>query len=143
MNKNERDKIKKEITERFLVSLDYLVDSNKIDHIKDFERMTGIRGQRITGMRNFIKDEKATPYYVNVDHIAILNSFFGVSFDYIFKGIKPIVLKDSKTIEEVSDTEKPLYQNQKIVQLEEVLGILERKVQLLTERFQFHLEKNG
>lgn len=142
MDKNERDNIKREITERFVIALDYLVDSGKMENIKDFERITGIRAQRITGMRKFLKDgDPEKPYYTNADHIAILNSFFGVSFDFIFKGQKPIVLKEERKQGEVNDTSPPVYQNQKIMQLEEVVELLERKVQLLNERFQFHLEK--
>lgn len=140
MNKNERDSIKRLITERFVTALDYLVDSGKIDNIKDFERITGIRSQRITGMRRFLKEEDVNdkPYYTNADHIFIINDLFGVSFDYIFKGKKPIVvgLSYEKNVAEPMED----YHISKISLLEESMSVIRQNLNLLSEKLQYHID---
>lgn len=145
MDKNERDNIKKSITERFVTALDYLVDSGKIENIKDFERITGIRSQRVTGMRKFLKlsdEDNEKPYYTNADHIYIVHEFFNVSLEYIFKGIKPIVTGIQKESNEVSDNGRSDYKNEKCNDLEEKVNLLSERINLINDKLNFYISRD-
>lgn len=131
MEKNQDNK-KYQITERFLIALDYLIDSGRIKTIADFERITGFRSQRITGMRSFVNSENNTKsYYAHTDHIAVLHEEFGVSLEYLISGIKPIIA-DTKSDSTYDD--RAVYESKQIALIKEELALLKEKVEFLKER---------
>lgn len=147
MQDEEQDNLKRIITQRFIDALDYLLDSGKLKTVVEFENITGLRAQRITGMRKYLDEgENVKPYYASVNHIHVLNEKFGVSFDYVFKGEKPIV-KQGRTesrAESFEDNPRSDY----IPSTD--LGLISREVELLKCRmdlfqkmWDFHKEKGS
>lgn len=137
MKNEEQEKLKFVITERFITALDYLVDSGRVNSVAEMERITGIRAQRITGMRAYLNGESKTSQYAGIQHIKILKDTFGVSLEYIFDGQKPIV--SSKTQKEIH-TELPDQSNQSVDELREDLSLLKEKVNLINEKLEFYKE---
>ena len=134
----EQDNLKSVITERFITAVDYLMVSGKIPTIVEFERITGIRAQRITGMRAYITGESKTSHYVGINHIKLVKDAFGVSMDFIFDGIKPILIEKNEVHEKVNDeSKKALKLN---LDLKEDVDILKEKVKLLNEKVDFYKE---
>lgn len=134
----KQDNEKREFTERFLTALDYLIDSNKLGNVVDFEQKTGIRKQKITGMRAFLKGESKTGLYPGLSDIKIMNELFKVSLDYIFNGLKPIILEPEPSM--VSDMERPEYSPRPILELREEIRMLKDRMNILAEKVDFYKE---
>lgn len=137
MNQNQ-DNEKKEFTERFLTALDFLIDMNRLSNVVDFEQKTGIRKQKITGMRSFLKGESKTGLYPGLSDIKILNQLFNVSLEYIFNGVKPIVIDPEQNM--VSDHDRSEYTPRPILELKEEIKMLKERMNILTEKVDFYKE---
>jgi hypothetical protein len=141
--KDEQDNRKILITQNFLNAMDYLIDSGKLKSVAEFERITGFRQQRITGMRKSIQDFLDNPestekkYYANTDHLAVLHEIFNVSLDYLLTGEKPIVIENKSEAMDLNISE-----NWK-KNIEEKISLLEEKYLLIKERLNFYAEKGG
>jgi hypothetical protein len=141
--KDEQDNRKILITQNFLNAMDYLIDSGKLKSVAEFERITGFRQQRITGMRKSIQDFLENPestekkYYANTDHLAVLHEIFNVSLDYLLSGEKPIVIENKSESMDLNISE-----NWK-KNIEEKINLLEEKYLLIKERLNFYAEKGG
>jgi hypothetical protein len=141
--KDEQDNRKILITQNFLNAMDYLIDSGKLKSVAEFERITGFRQQRITGMRKSIQDFLENPestekkYYANTDHLAVLHEIFNVSLDYLLTGEKPIVIENKSEAMDLNISE-----NWK-KNIEEKINLLEEKYLLIKERLNFYAEKGG
>jgi hypothetical protein len=141
--KDEQDNRKILITQNFLNAMDYLIDSGKLKSVAEFERITGFRQQRITGMRKSIQDFLDNPestekkYYANTDHLAVLHEIFNVSLDYLLTGEKPIVIENKSEAMDLNISE-----NWK-KNIEEKINLLEEKYLLIKERLNFYAEKGG
>lgn len=133
----EQDKLKAVITERFITALDYLVDSGKVNSVAEMERITGIRAQRITGMRAFLNGEAKTSQYAGIQHIKILKDTFGVSLEFIFDGIKPIV---KSRMQKENQDESSEYISRSTDELREEISLLKEKVKLVNEKLDFYKE---
>lgn len=135
----EQDNTKSVITERFITALDYLIDSGKLKTVADFERATGIRSQRITGMRKSISEDGAEKaYYANTTHIVILHEQYGVSLKYLFTGEKPIMESLPTESVKVEDA----YAKKELELFKEDFAVLKEKVNLIAEKLSFYLEKS-
>ncbi len=137
MDSSEQENVKIVITERFINALDYLIESGRVKNVTEFEKLTGFRAQRITGMRAFLKgDVKLKGHYAGTPHIKTLKQLFNVSMDYIFDGIGPIVndlvlkMEDSSNLEHNSDIKRI---NQEIMFLKEKVNFINEKVDLYKE----------
>lgn len=137
MEKEEQDNLKTVITERFITAVDYLVDSGRVDSIADFERMTGIRAQRITGMKGYLEGKSGNSQYAGIHQIKIVNELYHVSLDYIFNGIKPIVVDKS----DLAVAEKPVTEySRDSLEMKEQLRLMQQKMELLNEKVEFYKE---
>jgi hypothetical protein len=75
MEKKEQDDMKKVITVRFIQALDYLIDTGRLSTTLEFEKMTGFRSQRLSGMRSFVvAPPGAKNQFVGTQHIKVLKS---------------------------------------------------------------------
>lgn len=130
---------KKTITERFINSLDYLIDSGRLKNVAEFERITGVRSQRITGMRKSISEgaEDSKSYYANTDHLAIINEKFGVSLNYLINGEKPILSENANKITPQTN----VLDKREFEIFKEQFQVLKEKVSLLSEMMEFYKEK--
>lgn len=138
----EKENRKFVITQRFVTALDYLVDSGRLKTIAEFERVTGFRQQRITGMRKFLSgDDGIKGYYANTDHLAVLYELYGVSLKYLISGEEPII--EGEKIKE-KDSEPITDNNTKWIQeFREEIGLLKSKYDLLKDRIEFINEKQN
>jgi len=134
----KQDNDKKEFTERFLIALDYLIDSNKLENVVDFEHKTGIRKQKITSMRAYLKGESKTGLYPGLTDIKIMNELFGVSLDYIFNGLKPIIMEQVPAL--VSDNERSEYSSRPILEVKEEIKMLKERMNIISEKVDFYKE---
>lgn len=131
MEEPEQDNEKIVITQRFIDALDYLIDSGRVKNVTEFEKMTGFRAQRITGMRAFLKgDVKAKGHYAGTQHLKTLKDLYNVSMDFIFDGTMPIVVDP---VEEKEDSVVP--------EVASEIKFLKQEIKLLRERFDFLNEK--
>jgi hypothetical protein len=128
------------ITQHFITALDYLVDSGRLKTIAEFERATGFRQQRITGMRKFLSgDDKSKSYLAHTDHLAVLFEMYGVSLKYLISGEEPIL--ESEKIKE-KDSEPISDNNTKCIQeIREEINLLKSKYEFLKDRIEFLNEK--
>jgi len=137
----EQDNKKIVITQYFLNALEYLLDSGRLKSIVDFERITGFRQQRISGMKKSMMDIIENPdtknkkYYANTDHLEALFVHFNVSPSYLLTGQKPIIIEAPK--QESSDLD------QKVNFLEKRLFLVEETCKFLNEKMKFYSEKGG
>lgn len=131
MEEPEQDDQKIVITQRFIDALDYLIDSGRVKNVTEFERLTGFRAQRITGMRAFLKgDVKAKGHYAGTQHLKTLKDHFNVSMDFIFDGKTPIVVDP---VEEKEDALVP--------EVVSEIKSLKQEIKFLREKFEFMNEK--
>jgi hypothetical protein len=139
---DENDNRKVAITQYFLNALEYLIDSGRLKSVADFERKTGYRQQRITGMKKSMSDiledpdGKSKRYYANTDHLEALFVHFNVSPAYLLTGQKPIVIEEEKK-QPSSDLD------QKVNFLEKRLFLVEETCKLLNERMKYFSEKGA
>ncbi len=93
MESNEEVNVKIVITERFINALDYLIYSGRVKNVSEFEKLTGYRAQRISGMMALLREEvkSSNGQYAGTQHLKTLKEQFNVSMDYIFDGLYPIV----------------------------------------------------
>lgn len=130
MEQLEQDNEKIVITQRFIDALDYLIDSGRVKNVTEFEKATGFRAQRITGMRAFLKgDEKSKGHYAGTHHLKTLKDLYNVSMDYIFDGKTPIVVDPIKEKEPV------------VPEISSEIKFLKQEIKLLREKFDFMNEK--
>lgn len=141
MEEEEQDNRKLAITKNFIDALEYLIDSNRLKTVADFERITGFRQQRITGMRKFLSDGEGKGYYANTDHIAVMNEKFGVSLKFLIFGEKPILEQKEEPANMVAEP-RGTYEIKKLHQLEETVDLLSKKQEFLAEQFKFFQEKS-
>lgn len=132
MMEEEKENRKFLITQRFIFALDHLVDSGRLKTIAEFERVTGFRQQRITGMRKFLSGEDGNKgHYANTDHLAVLYESYGVSLKYLISGEEPII-----EIEKIKEQDNaPVIDNNTkwIQEFREEIGLLKSKYDLLKE----------
>lgn len=140
MKTEEQDNRKLTITKYFIDALDYLIDSNRLKSVADFERITGFRQQRITGMRKFLTDGDGKGYFANTDHIAVMHEKFGVSLKFLICGERPII-EQKINLENTLAEPRAVYETKFIQQLQEQFDLLSKKQDFLTEQFKFFQEK--
>lgn len=134
-DENHQDNTKRIITEHFINALDYLIDSGKVDSVAEFERLTGFRAQRITGMRAYVHgDSNVKPQYVGISHLKVLKDEYNVSMDYIFNGTKPIIKTETKVQEPTANT----YQMDSNELIREELRILREKMNILDQKLELY-----
>ena len=137
MDSNEEVDEKIVITERFINALDYLIESGRVKNVTEFEKLTGFRAQRITGMRSFLKgDANAKSHYAGTSHIKTLKHLFNVSMDYIFDGIGPIVNDLVLKKEDSSNLDHDLV----IKRLIQDVTFLKEKVSFINEKVDLYKE---
>jgi hypothetical protein len=139
MKAEEQDSIKNVITGRFITAVDYLVDSGRISSVVELAQITGIRPQRITGMKASVAGEAKTPQYVGINQLKLVKDHFNVSMDYIFDGIKPIVIDTG--ISQSVTTETPVEYRRKNLEMKEQIDLLKQKIEFLNEKVEFYKEK--
>jgi hypothetical protein len=139
MKAQEQDQLKSVITARFITAIDYLVDSGRIDSVVEFEKITGIRRQRITGMKSSVAGESKTPNYVGINQIKLLKDHFNVSMQYIFDGIKPIVIDPEIT--QSSSEDVPAEYKRRNLEMKDQIELLKQKIEFLNEKIDFYKEQ--
>jgi hypothetical protein len=138
---DDNDNRKVAITQNFLNALEYLIDSGRLKSVAEFERLTGYRQQRITGMKKSMADliedpdTKSKKYYANTDHLEALFVHFNVSPAYLLTGQKPIIIEEKKI--ESTDLDK------RVNFLEKRVHLVEETCKLINERMKFYSEKGG
>jgi hypothetical protein len=108
----DQKELRLEITKNWVIALDYLIDSGRIKNYRQFEELTGIRNQRVSGLKKSVTDGAESTNYISVDYIRILNEQFGVSTDYLLYGTKPIVIDPEAQL--VKDVERSVYGSQSV-----------------------------
>jgi len=141
MEEEEQDNRKLVITKNFIDALDYLIDSNRLKSVADFERLTGFRQQRITGMRKFLSDGDGKGYFANTDHISVIHEKFGVSLKFLICGEKPIIEPQSEEHSNMAAEPRATYDTRLIQQLREEIELIRQRQKMLSERFEFFQEK--
>lgn len=136
MNKEEQDKTKIEITQRFIDALDFLIDTGRLKNVVQFEEKTGLRSQRITAMRKFLNDNNSKAYYANTDYLVTMNRDYGVSLEYLINGIKPILLEQAKKETPVDSSEFVSKKEYNI--LKEDMRLLKERVNLVNEKLEVY-----
>lgn len=140
MKSEEQDNLKNVITGRFITAVDYLVDSGKVNSMTELEKETGIRAQRIAGMRSSVSGDGKSPQYVQIHQIKLVKDYFNVSMDFIFDGEKPIV-KDSNSLGLSMAHEVKMQEYvRKDFEMKEKISILEQRIELLNEKVEFYKE---
>lgn len=117
--------IRAEITQNWLIALDYLLDTGRVRNYRHFEELTGIRNQRISGLKLAVKDESVNNY-ITVDNLRVLNEKFNISLEFLLYGTKPIIPEKESLI--ASDNPIPEYG------LHAKVGLLESEINLLKDR---------
>lgn len=99
--------IKKEVTQRWLVALEFLKRNNIIKSYGRFAEETGIERQRINNFKAFI-NKGMRPSYAHTDHIVLMHEKFNVSLKFLLLGTGPVVLESRiKHDKEVTFIEHP------------------------------------
>lgn len=93
----ERD-IKKEVTERWLIAVDHLIELDVARSYRELANAIGIDPQRINIIKNFIQND-GRPSYVGSDFIYMLNKKYKVSYRYLLNGEDPILERDAVSID--------------------------------------------
>jgi|GEM_PF-2820945 len=94
----ERD-IKKEITQRWVEAMDYLIFKGTEKNYKTFSENIGILYQRILEYKTFVKQD-GRKSYVGTDHIIFIHEKYGVSMDFIMLGNGPILENEAEKEQE-------------------------------------------
>lgn len=142
MEEQEQDSRKLLITQNFINALEYLIDSDRLKSVVEFERLTGFRQQRISGMKKYLSDREGKGYFANTDHIAIMHEQFGVSLKYLICGEMPILESKRTEMHEIAaDVPRAVYENSQIQLLREDIGIIKERQNLLDKKFDFLQEK--
>lgn len=130
----ERD-IKKEITTRFIDTIEYLIKSGKINSYRDFEGITNIANQRLSFMKSFVYKKQDQPAYVNVDYIYLLVENFQVSLDWLFFGVGEMMAGVKDSVQASSDSKDDAYGNGngKISEMEKRIDRLEHELKTMHE----------
>ena len=134
----EQDNRKMLITRNFINALDYLIDSGRLKSVADFERITGFRQQRVTGMKKFLSEGSSVKgYFANTDHLAALHEMFGVSLKYLISGEKPILEPSPQELAKSN----PVQDDSLIRQIREEVELIRERQKILSERFELLKEK--
>jgi hypothetical protein len=129
------------ITQFFINALEYLIDSGRLKSVADFERITGFRQQRITGMKKFLSEESDIKgYFANTDHIAVMNEKFGVSLKYLIFGVKPIIEPKNEPSNLLAEP-RGAYDNGRIQKIEEEVSLIRERQKILNDRFEIFIER--
>lgn len=83
---------RKNITENWLDSVDYLIRIGKLNSYRDLEAKTGISNQRVTLIKAYIRDpENNRNAFAHVDYLYEVATKFNVSLDFLFYKKGPII----------------------------------------------------
>jgi hypothetical protein len=118
-----------------------LIDTGRLKTVIDFEKNTGFRQQRISGMRKFLEDSNAKSYFAGTDHIFVMNKQYGISLRYLILGEMPILEPDIKESDLVAEP-RAEYTPRWLQEIREELNLVKDKYDFLKERMEFHLEKS-
>lgn len=87
----EKD-IRKDISERWVKAVDYLIQIGELKSYRELEEKTGIQNQRITLIKAFLRDsENNRPSYAHVDYIYQLADLFQINLYWIYFGEGSII----------------------------------------------------
>jgi hypothetical protein len=128
------EKIKTDITARWVHAVDHLIDKEILKSYVDLEMKTGILNQRVADYKRFVKS-KGRPSYVSVDQVFVIHSKFGVSLDYIMCGKMPILINE-KTVEQKNNgnpAKHSLKNSMNIIENAGRILLMEKKLQVIED----------
>lgn len=141
----ENPDYKKEIARRFVIAVDYLMDTGVIDSYKDLGKVD-IRPQRVSDFKKYVSDDERNSY-VSAVEVKLLHEHFGISYAFVMDGVKPIRPESETTHETradhmVSDNPQPRASYGKTA-IEDRMDIIEKQHEILKMEIELLRKMSG
>lgn len=125
----EKD-IRREISERWIQAVDYLIQLGELKSYRDLEEKTGIQNQRITLIKAYLRNpETNRASFAHIDYIYHLAEKFNVSLEWMYFGRGSLI--ENKELSLVADAsvqyQTPMMQMQQ--KIDSLSKIVEQLVQ--------------
>lgn len=132
----DHKELRAEISKNWLIALDYLLDTGRVKSYRQFEELTGIRNQRISGLK-LLEKEGAGNNYVSVDYLRILHEQFNISLNFLLYGQKPILEEaEPNQFNDLNRAEYGVRDHNRLEQHETQLKMLNKKIELLEKELE-------